>query len=69
MPLYDFHCEDCGLNFEGVVAAHARVPCEACNSKNVLKRISFPGSYKINGDNSASTTPRQRYYNVPEREQ
>ena len=41
MPSYDFHCEDCGSNFEVFVPISKRdeVCCEQCGSETVTQRV------------------------------
>lgn len=60
MPLRDFECNVCGFKFESYTAAinGEPKPCEECGSTNTKRLISFPGSYTIKGNNSASTKPR-----------
>ncbi|MBU0961911.1 MAG: zinc ribbon domain-containing protein [Proteobacteria bacterium] len=43
MPIYEFHCEDCGKNFESLVLIASAVndlTCKHCNSSNIKKMIS-----------------------------
>jgi putative FmdB family regulatory protein len=47
MPIYEFHCEDCGKNFESLVmiaSAIESITCKHCNSSNIKKTISAPSS-------------------------
>lgn len=40
MPIYEFHCEDCGKNFESLVLVASAVDdltCKHCNSLNIKK--------------------------------
>ena len=43
MPIYEFVCPDCGWEFEELLRNSAEadsIPCPACDSKYVLKKIS-----------------------------
>lgn len=59
MPLYDFHCESCGYNFEHISGHDEEVRCPDCGDTEVVRRVSFHAGYKIKGDNSASVTPKR----------
>ena len=44
MPMYEYHCEDCGQDFEKLVRfadAGATQICPACSGKRTLKKISI----------------------------
>jgi len=43
MPIYEYSCRDCGVEFEKFVGAHAAVACPACASGRVTRRISLVG--------------------------
>lgn len=43
MPIYNYHCEDCGENFEvlkGVNSENSELKCKKCGSENVKKDFS-----------------------------
>jgi putative FmdB family regulatory protein len=43
MPWYDFHCEECGLNFEkfmGIDDDRTNLDCPNCSSKKVVRDYS-----------------------------
>ncbi|MDH4045506.1 MAG: zinc ribbon domain-containing protein [Gemmatimonadota bacterium] len=42
MPIYEYHCPDCGADFERLVRGQARVACPACESRSVERRFSVP---------------------------
>ncbi|HID03432.1 MAG TPA: zinc ribbon domain-containing protein [Desulfobacterales bacterium] len=47
MPIYEFHCESCGKNFESLVmiaSALDSVTCKHCKSSNIKKMISATNS-------------------------
>ncbi|WP_020469195.1 FmdB family zinc ribbon protein [Zavarzinella formosa] len=47
MPMYDFECEECGVNFEQLVRRESDIPmvtCPACSSARVAKAISLPAA-------------------------
>lgn len=57
-PLYTFYCENCKQETVTLVKVSERVECEGCN-RMLTKRLSACISYKIKGDNSASTSPKR----------
>ncbi len=52
MPIYEFHCEDCGKNFESLVmiaSALDSVTCKHCKSSNIKKMVSATSSQPATG--------------------
>lgn len=52
MPIYEFHCEDCGKNFESLImiaSAVDNLTCKHCNSPNIKKMISATTSQPAKG--------------------
>lgn len=52
MPIYEFHCEDCGKSFESLVLIASAVDdltCKHCNSLNIKKMISATCSQPAKG--------------------
>ncbi len=43
MPIYEFHCERCGNEFECLVIGSDRPECTACSSKKVRRLMSACG--------------------------
>jgi len=43
MPIYEYGCQECGAEFEKLVAAQASVTCPSCASRRVMRRISLVG--------------------------
>ena len=43
MPIYEYHCEKCGAEFECLVMGSMKPECTACNSRNVKKMMSACG--------------------------
>jgi putative FmdB family regulatory protein len=42
MPIYEYHCRDCGARFEALVRAGPFVACPSCGSSFVDKLLSAP---------------------------
>jgi len=43
MPIYEFHCEDCGKNFDKLCSMKenlADINCKHCASSHVVKKMS-----------------------------
>ncbi|HID56940.1 TPA: zinc ribbon domain-containing protein [Candidatus Poribacteria bacterium] len=45
MPIYEFHCKNCGLDFEELLSSHnsESVRCPECESDEVERKISLFG--------------------------
>ena len=56
MPIYEYHCEDCGKDFEYLVIGKADPECEACNSRKVTRLMSACG-HKSGGESGGSYAP------------
>lgn len=47
MPIYEFHCEECGHEFEELVARiDENAPCPKCGSQEVGRLISATADYR-----------------------
>lgn len=48
MPIYEYHCNDCGISYEKIVlsqrSASESQSCPNCGSTKVAKLISVPGA-------------------------
>lgn len=57
MPLYEFTCLDCGVEFETLVwkaSESAKVKCPACNSKKLEEKFSSFSSGSSSGVSAAA---------------
>ena len=43
MPIYEYHCEKCGENFECLIIGSDKPECSNCASKKVTKLMSACG--------------------------
>jgi putative FmdB family regulatory protein len=43
MPIYEYHCETCGKDFECLIIGSAKPECSGCSSKKVRKLMSACG--------------------------
>lgn len=43
MPIYEYHCEGCGHDFECLVFGKEKPNCPACESSNVCRLMSACG--------------------------
>ena len=58
MPIYEYSCRECGVEFEKLVGARASVVCPSCASGQVIRRISLVG-IKTGGQSvGASAAPQ-----------
>ncbi len=44
MPIYDYHCSDCGKDFELLVMASTTPACPMCGSGRLEKQVSCPAA-------------------------
>ena len=42
MPIYEYTCKDCGLDFERLVLGRTRPTCPGCESTRLERRLSLP---------------------------
>jgi putative FmdB family regulatory protein len=50
MPIYEYHCETCGQNFECLVLGKSKPACSTCSSKKVRKLMSACGFVSKGGN-------------------
>jgi putative FmdB family regulatory protein len=54
MPIFEYRCAGCGLDFERLVRAEERVACPECGSTKVRKQLSVVAAPRgRNGDMDA----------------
>jgi putative FmdB family regulatory protein len=53
MPIYAYHCRDCGEDFETLVMAGETPACEACASDDLDQRLSRIASPAKGGESVA----------------
>jgi putative FmdB family regulatory protein len=51
MPLYEYHCDDCGKEFELLVRASQTPVCPHCEGEHLAKRLSVPAAPVTSGGN------------------
>lgn len=44
MPVYEYICRSCGEEFDQLVFSNESVPCPACGSSDIQKKVSRVGS-------------------------
>jgi putative FmdB family regulatory protein len=57
MPLYEFSCLDCGIEFESLVMKHSEiseVTCPSCRGKRLEEKVSSFASVSNDGASSAA---------------
>jgi len=50
MPIYEYHCDACGENFEQLVFGAEMPACPGCDSDKVSRRMSACGFISKGGD-------------------
>lgn len=57
MPIYEYHCQKCGHDFEYLVMGGDQPECQACHSKEVCRLMSICGFVsKGSGGQTLKTT-------------
>lgn len=54
MPIYEYRCRGCGVEFEKYVAAGAAVACPSCAAADVTRKLSVFG---VRSDASVAAMP------------
>jgi putative FmdB family regulatory protein len=49
MPIFEYHCSGCGLDFERLVRSDERVECPECSSMKVRKQLSVVAAPRRRG--------------------
>ncbi|MGD0991218.1 MAG: zinc ribbon domain-containing protein [Gemmatimonadales bacterium] len=49
MPIFEYHCSGCGLDFERLVRSEDRVACPECGSARVKKQLSVVAAPRQRG--------------------
>jgi len=44
MPLYEYHCRECGREFEVLVRGSEQIECPHCHSAKLEKLLSVPAA-------------------------
>lgn len=52
MPIFEYHCSGCGLDFEQLVRPEDRVACPECGSSRVRKQLSVVATPRTRGGES-----------------
>jgi putative FmdB family regulatory protein len=42
MPIYEYHCTQCGRNFELLVRGDTSITCPSCQSRKAERMMSLP---------------------------
>jgi len=60
MPLFDFHCNACGNEFEGLVRGQTKPACPKCASTDLERLLSLPAIQSETTRGKAMRAARQR---------
>lgn len=47
MPVYEYHCNQCGENFEELVRGEEKIRCSHCGSEQIKKKLSVSASPRV----------------------
>lgn len=56
MPIFEYHCETCGQNFEKIQKSggNEAIPCPHCNGNETVKKVSGHSQVKQSGQSCTS---------------
>ena len=57
MPIFEYHCRDCGRAFETFVTGDRRPACPGCQGENLAKLLSRPGMVGAGDRQAAASEP------------
>ena len=57
MPIYEYHCDECGTEFERLVPSPAEVAKCECGNEKVERRWSVFAAHTAAGSSSSSAGP------------
>ncbi len=60
MPIYEYTCQDCDLDFERLVLGGRTPSCPECESENLARRLSLPRVKSSNTREMAMRAARKR---------
>lgn len=49
MPIYEYICDDCHVDFETLVRGDERPECPTCGGGNLVKQLSVPAAHVAGG--------------------
>lgn len=52
MPIFEYHCAGCGLDFERLVRPEERVACPECGSAKIRRQLSVVAAPRSRGGDS-----------------
>jgi putative FmdB family regulatory protein len=58
MPLFEYHCRDCGKRFEAFVTGSHRPVCPSCKSEDLEKLVSVFGVGGPAGSSAGSSADK-----------
>jgi putative FmdB family regulatory protein len=60
MPIYEYHCEDCGTKFEKLVRRATEAPdvaCPSCGQKHLQQEYSTFAAHAADGSSKSAEMP------------
>ncbi len=54
MPIYEYKCKTCGLEFELLIYSGDKAKCPVCNSEELFKKVSLPNF--VGGSNNSNSS-------------
>ena len=60
MPIFEYQCKNCGINFEKLVFPSEKDPvtCPQCGQDTVIKKISAPNLCRRSAGSCAPSAPK-----------
>ena len=58
MPIYEYACLDCGLEFEELVRGQQRPACPSCGKDRLERQMSVSAAHNAAGDDQSACPAR-----------
>ncbi|MFZ5828717.1 MAG: FmdB family zinc ribbon protein [Planctomycetota bacterium] len=65
MPIYEYHCADCGHEFEFLVRGDEKPTCPSCGRERLTRQMSAPAAHTASGSKPADACPVRQSCGMP----
>jgi putative FmdB family regulatory protein len=65
MPIYEFACGNCGLQFEWLVRGDEKVSCPSCGRRKLKKLLSVVSAHVVGGAEASCPAKQEGLCDLP----